>query len=57
MIKGYYNNDAANRESYDSDGFYHTGDIGLCDGKTKKWYIVDRKKVNPVGPLHGVDWH
>lgn len=47
MIKGYYNNDAANRESYDSDGFYHTGDIGLCDGKTKKWYIVDRKKVNP----------
>ncbi|KAH0604902.1 uncharacterized protein H6S33_006570 [Morchella sextelata] len=44
MIKGYYNNDAANRESYDSDGFYHTGDIGLCDGKTKKWYIVDRKK-------------
>lgn len=44
MIKGYYNNDRANRESHDPDGFYHTGDIGFCDGKTKKWYIVDRKK-------------
>lgn len=45
MVKGYFNSDEANRESYDSDSFYHTGDIALCDGKTEKWYIVDRKKV------------
>lgn len=44
IIKGYYNAPAANAESYDSDGFYHTGDIAYCDSKTHKWYIVDRKK-------------
>jgi acyl-CoA synthetase (AMP-forming)/AMP-acid ligase II len=44
VIKGYFNNPEANAASFDSDGFYHTGDMMYIDGKTKKWYIVDRKK-------------
>ena len=45
VTKGYFENPKANEESYDKDGFFHTGDIAYCDGKTLKWYIVDRKKV------------
>ncbi|KAI5856369.1 4-coumarate-CoA ligase-like protein [Tricharina praecox] len=44
VFQGYYQNDAANKESFDHEGYYKTGDIMYCDGKTKKWYIVDRKK-------------
>jgi len=44
IVPGYHNNPKANAESFDTDGFYHTGDIGYCDSKTKLWYIVDRKK-------------
>lgn len=44
VITGYHNSPEKNAASYDSDGFYHTGDIAVCDSKTKKWYIVDRKK-------------
>ncbi|PGG98719.1 hypothetical protein GX51_06647 [Blastomyces parvus] len=43
VIKGYFENPAANAASFDGDWF-KTGDIGYCDEKTKKWYIVDRKK-------------
>lgn len=43
VIKGYFENPTANASSYDGDWF-KTGDIGYCDAKTKKWYIVDRKK-------------
>lgn len=45
MINGYYDNEKANKESYDHEGFFRTGDIAYCDSKTKLWYIVDRKKV------------
>ncbi|TAQ90522.1 hypothetical protein B7494_g1160 [Chlorociboria aeruginascens] len=44
VVSGYFENPQANKESFDSEGFYHTGDILYCDSKTKKWYIVDRKK-------------
>ena len=44
VIPGYLDNPTANRESFDAEGFYHSGDIGYCDGKSKLWYIVDRKK-------------
>ena len=44
IISGYFENPAANAASFDSDGWFKTGDIGYCDSKTKKWYIVDRKK-------------
>lgn len=46
VVRQYFNNEKANNESWDEDGFFHTGDIMYCDGKSKKWYIVDRKKVN-----------
>jgi acyl-CoA synthetase (AMP-forming)/AMP-acid ligase II len=44
VIRGYLNNARANAESFDADGFYHTGDIMYCDGRSKLWYVVDRKK-------------
>lgn len=44
VTPGYFNNRNANAESFDSDGWFHTGDIAYCDGNTLKWYIVDRKK-------------
>jgi len=44
VIKGYFNNPTATKESFDEDGFYHTGDMMYCDGKTHLWYVVDRKK-------------
>ncbi|EEP79425.1 hypothetical protein UREG_04271 [Uncinocarpus reesii 1704] len=44
IISGYFENPRANAESFDAEGFFKTGDIGYCDGKSKKWYIVDRKK-------------
>lgn len=43
VVSGYLNNPVGN-QAFDSDGFYHTGDIGYCDAKTKKWYVIDRKK-------------
>jgi acyl-CoA synthetase (AMP-forming)/AMP-acid ligase II len=44
VVSGYFENPAANADSFDSEGFFKTGDIVYCDGKSKKWYIVDRKK-------------
>ncbi|KAL4962082.1 acyl--CoA ligase [Aspergillus stella-maris] len=44
ITPGYFNNPTANAVSFDKEGFFHTGDIAYCDGKTRKWYIVDRKK-------------
>jgi acyl-CoA synthetase (AMP-forming)/AMP-acid ligase II len=44
IINSYFRNEQANADSFDSDGYFKTGDIAYCDGKTKKWYIVDRKK-------------
>ncbi|PGH07248.1 hypothetical protein AJ80_08034 [Polytolypa hystricis UAMH7299] len=44
VIRGYFENPEANAESFDSDGWFKTGDIGYCDRATNKWYIIDRKK-------------
>ena len=44
MTPGYYKNPEANAVSFDSEGWFKTGDIAYCDEKTRKWYIVDRKK-------------
>ncbi|KAG0650962.1 Acyl-ligase azaF [Hyphodiscus hymeniophilus] len=41
---GYFENEKANAEAFDSEGFFKTGDIMYCDEKTQKWYVVDRKK-------------
>lgn len=52
VVRCYFNNEKANKESWDEDGYLHTGDIMYCDGKTKKWYIVDRKKVRSNAPKY-----
>ena len=44
VVPGYFENEAANAEAFDSEGFLKTGDIGYCEEKTKKWFIIDRKK-------------
>ncbi|EHA27955.1 hypothetical protein CBS147343_1532 [Aspergillus niger] len=44
VTPGYFNNPVANAESFDEQGWFHTGDIAYCDRATQKWYIVDRKK-------------
>ncbi|GAB7360309.1 hypothetical protein MBLNU230_g8066t1 [Neophaeotheca triangularis] len=44
VIKGYFENPEANKRDFDAEGFFHTGDIAYLDGKSKLWYIVDRKK-------------
>ena len=44
VIAEYFDNAKANAESWDPDGFFHTGDIMFCAQESGKWYIVDRKK-------------
>ncbi|KAF9885686.1 hypothetical protein FE257_012668 [Aspergillus nanangensis] len=44
VIPGYYENAQANMEAFTPDGWFKTGDVAYCDGHSKKWYIVDRKK-------------
>ena len=57
LIQGYFENEQANAASFTPDGWFRTGDVAYCDARTKKWYIVDRKKELikvrgfQVGPL------
>jgi long-chain acyl-CoA synthetase len=43
VMKGYYDNPAATAAVIDSEGFYHTGDIGYKDSEGH-FYITDRLK-------------
>ncbi|KZM26340.1 uncharacterized protein EKO05_0002198 [Ascochyta rabiei] len=44
IVKGYYNYARANAESWDRDGYFHTGDVPARKRENGLWYIVDRKK-------------
>ena len=43
VMKGYRNNEQANRETIDEEGWLRTGDIAVVDGD-ENFYIVDRMK-------------
>ncbi len=43
IVMGYLNNEKATRETFDKDGFLHTGDIGVIDREGLIW-ITDRLK-------------
>ena len=43
-IIGGYLDEKATADSWDKDGFFHTGDVAYCAKDSGKWYIVDRKK-------------
>lgn len=56
VMPGYFGNDAANREAFDSEGFFNTGDLGRVDrkgnifvtGRLKNVIVLDSgKKVYP----------
>jgi acyl-CoA synthetase (AMP-forming)/AMP-acid ligase II len=44
VVKGYFDDPAANRQAWDADGFFHTGDVAVRRRENGLWYIVDRKK-------------
>ena len=44
IVKGYYRNEKATRESWDDEGYFHTGDVIQVDSKTGLWYVVERLK-------------
>lgn len=43
VMKGYYNNEQATKETFTSDGWLRTGDIGYYDNE-EYFYIIDRLK-------------
>lgn len=43
IFKGYFENEQANKECFDDDGWFKTGDVAYFS-QDSKWYIVDRKK-------------
>lgn len=44
QMKGYINNEEANRKTFTADGWMRTGDVAKFDSKTGEFYIVDRIK-------------
>jgi 4-coumarate--CoA ligase len=45
IVNGYFRNEEATKESWDTEGYFHTGDIAKFDPQRELWFIVDRKKV------------
>ncbi|KAK5648570.1 hypothetical protein RI129_003462 [Pyrocoelia pectoralis] len=43
VMKGYYNNETATRNTFEEDGFYRTGDVGYYNVEGN-FFIVDRVK-------------
>jgi 4-coumarate--CoA ligase len=46
VIRGYLENEEANKRDFDDEGYFHTGDIAYVARVSGLWYIVDRKKVS-----------
>jgi acyl-CoA synthetase (AMP-forming)/AMP-acid ligase II len=44
VVRGYYENEKANKEAFDSEGYYKTGDVLQLDPKTNLFYVVERMK-------------
>ncbi|KIW78010.1 hypothetical protein Z517_07843 [Fonsecaea pedrosoi CBS 271.37] len=44
VTQGYFENENATRESFDSDGYFHTGDVIEVDVKSGLLSVVDRAK-------------
>jgi 4-coumarate--CoA ligase len=42
VFKGYYQNEEADKEAFNQDGWFHTGDV--AEFRNGMFYIVDRKK-------------
>jgi long-chain acyl-CoA synthetase len=45
VMAGYYRNDEANRNAFDSDGFFNSGDLGRVDKKGSIWLTGRFKNV------------
>lgn len=43
LLNCYLNNETATRESFDEEGWFYTGDVGIID-ESDNVYIVDRLK-------------
>jgi long-subunit acyl-CoA synthetase (AMP-forming) len=43
LFVGYLNNESATKDSFDSNGWFHTGDVGHYDEK-ERFFITDRLK-------------
>ena len=49
VMLGYYKNEEATQQTIDSEGWYHTGDLGVMDAKGNL-FIKGRKKNMLLGP-------
>jgi len=44
VIQGYFENEKANKESWDAEGYFKSGDVIEVDPKTGLMYVVERVK-------------
>ena len=44
IVKGYFENEKATKESWDSEGYFKTGDVLRYDHKTQLLYVLERVK-------------
>jgi 4-coumarate--CoA ligase len=44
VIQGYFENEKANKESWDEEGYFKTGDVIEVDGESGLMFVVERVK-------------
>ncbi len=52
LFSAYYKDEAKTRESYDSDGFFHTGDLGQLDAQGRLYYKGRLKEMVKSGGIN-----